>query len=72
MDLIFRLPYANKQDAADSPITPRYSAEDYDELSSDSEDEYCYDSDGDKDSKKKGRKPSGRIPKRPILQEKKK
>jgi len=71
MDLIFRAPLTNTKQVNPPQAQSRYSADDYYDLSSDSEDEYCYEFDG-KSNPKKERKESGRVPKRPIPQKKNK
>jgi len=72
MDLIWRAPLKNlEQQVIPSKVQSRYSADDYYDLSSDSEDEYCYEFDG-KSNPKKERKESGRAPKRPTPQKKNK
>jgi len=70
MELVWRSPMSTPSKESSSP-NARYSANDYDDLSSDSEDEYCYEFEGGS-NRKQDRKVSGRLPKQPASQKKKK
>jgi len=70
MEMIWRGPISCQRVESDSSNIQRYSADDYDDLSSDSEDEYTFEFEGS--NPKKDRKVSGRTLKRPFSQNKKK